>query len=333
MKIQFNSPPSNPEESLGLSVRYAPAKRALAKWRWRFVVLLLTWPFLFYLGKYLYGTIWVNMPGYVEMEEIVLKTPVMGKVSRSLDAGSYLKKGETVVELENGQLRAEYEVLLEKGVDRKEGKKGRMEALSLARQLRDYKRERYRAMLKLGSDGAATEADVANSLAALQAAEKEVLNARADLEYLSTEKNTSDLRSTRARLAELQWKIENLKIRAPISGSVVQLYGKPGEWIPEGGEVATIRSDRSPFIQAYVEPTMAKYAMVGNLATILFMDGGKARAKVASVELVAHHMPSELNSPLLAKGESIVVVLETDSPLPKQYRIKRLPVNIRFDMF
>ncbi len=331
MKIHFNSPPSKPEESLGLSVRYAPAKRALSKWRWRFIVLLLIWPLLFYLGKYLYSTIWANMPGYVEMEETVLKTPVPGKISHALNVGSSVTKVEIIAQLENGELNAEYSDLIAKKTESRERKAGGTEALVVASKLRDYRKERYLTMVKLGSRGAATEADVADSFAALQAAEKDVLNARADIDARHVEKNAEN--TAEPRLAELQWKIESLKIKAPWSGVVAQVYAKPGEWIPGGGDVASIRSENPPFIQAYVEPAMAKYATVGHLATIRFLDGGSVRARVTSVGLATHRMPSDAYNPLLSKGESIVVVLETASLLPSKYRIRGLPVNIHFDLF
>ncbi len=328
MKINLSPRPSNPEESGGLAIRYAPAKRTLAKWRWRLVVLLLLWPLIFYLGKYLYGEVWATMPGYVETDQTILKTPVSGRIVNTLSIGAHVKAGDLVAVLGNDMLSAERDELIrnDKLAGNNKGNlvRHRQDAVALAERLHTYKADRYHVLLGLLAEGAATQADVASSLAQLQQADLDLLRARADLAVLGGSVST--------RLSTLESMLQSLKIKTVASGTVTQLFGKPGEWIAEGSEVASIRSDVPPMIRAYVEPSWAKYATSGSTATLHFMDGGSIHAVVASVRMNTQREPSDQANPLTSRSESIVVFLKPVPSLPEQYRINGLPVSVRFDL-
>ena len=85
------------------------------------------------------------------------------------------------------------------------------------------------------------------------------------------------------------------------------------------------------YVHTYLPPDQARYAQVGRLATLRFMDGGRIRAEVVDVVAEAERTPAERTSPLTPRMPSIVARLRPVEPLPPAYRIHQLPLDVRFD--
>lgn len=334
MKIRFSPPPLVAHETNGLTVRYAPSKRQIAHWRWRILVVLVISPLLIFLARLLYAAIWTDMPGFIIMEQAVLKAPLSGRLVKAPPVGTYVREGDTIVELENDVLANERNVLLgqrERAAQYVEPDVPPPAQLPVLHSLVQQRRQHYQTLRGLMSEGAATQAEVAGAFAELSAT-------LAQLKAVEQEHAIQNVRGPvrmpppSARLSEVEARLQSLKLRAPESGVVAQVFGTHGEWINENTEVIDIRLDRPARIEAYVQPSWAKYAMVGHMATIKFLDGFTLRARVKEVKMSAQRLPADRANPLTVRHHSIIAMLEPELPLPQAYRIHVLPVNVQFDL-
>lgn len=334
MKITFNHPPMVAHETNGLTVRYAPSKRQIASWRWRVLVLLVISPLLVFLARLVYSTIWADMPGFIIMDQAILKAPLSGRLMKSPAVGTYVKEGETIVELENDLLANERRVLMnqrERAAQFVEPAAPPPAQLPVLRSLAEQRRKNYDTLRGLMSAGAATQAEVAGSYAELSSAQVQLK--QVEQEYAAQNMRApAKLPPPSARLSEVEAKLQTLKLRAPESGVVAQVFGTHGEWINENTEVIDIRLDRPARIEVYVEPSWAKYATVGHWATVKFLDGHSQRARVKEVKMSAQRLPADRANPLTVRHHSIIAMLEPEQPLPESYRINVLPVNVQFDL-
>ena len=334
MKIRFSPPPLVAHETNGLVVRYAPSKRQIANWRWRILVVLVISPLLIFLVRLLYGAIWTDMPGFIIMDQTILKAPLAGRLVKAPAVGTFVREGDTIVELENDVLANERNVLMrqrERAAQYVEPQAPPPAQLPVLRSLARQRRQDYTTLKDLMSEGAATEAEVA-------AAYAELSETLAQLKVVEQEYALQNIRQPArmpppsARLSEVEARLASLKLRAPESGVVAQVFGTQGEWINENTEVIDIRLDRPARIEAYVQPAWAKYAMVGHWANIKFLDGYTVRARVNEVKMSAQRLPADRANPLTVRHHSIIAMLEPEHPLPPGYRIHVLPVNVQFDL-
>jgi HlyD family secretion protein len=335
MKIRFSPPPSVAHETNGLVVRYAPSKRPVANWRWRILVVLVISPLLIFLARVLYSAIWTDMPGFIIMDQTVLKAPLAGRLAKAPAVGTYVREGDTIVELQNDVLSNERKVLIsqrERAAQYVQPDVPVPAQLPVLRSLARERRAHYDSLRGLMAEGAATQAEVSGAYADLAATLAQLKALEQEYALENVRPPAARLPPPSARLSEVEAKLQSLKLTAPESGVVAQVFGTHGEWINENTEVIDIRLDRPARIEAYVEPSWAKYTRVGHWATVKFLDGYTIRARVKEVKMSAQRLPADRANPLTVRHHSIIAMLEPDRPLPEAYRIHVLPVNVQFDL-
>ena len=96
---------------------------------------------------------------------------------------------------------------------------------------------------------------------------------------------------------------------------VVRQFAHLGEWVERGADVAVLQGPAPAMVHTYLPPDQARYAQVGRLATLRFMDGGRIRAEVVDVVAEAERTPAERTSPLTPRMPSIVARLRTTMDL------------------
>ncbi|GAB3542521.1 hypothetical protein GCM10027343_14620 [Noviherbaspirillum agri] len=353
MKIRFSADPAVAHEVNGLAVRYAASKREIANWRWRILVLFVLAPLLIFLSRLIYGAVWADMPGFVAMDETVLKAPVAGRVVSTIPVGRRVREGDVIAELRNEVLEQEYNFLLESqrakaapapndAESRGVGGRGITNlnaAVTEARELFSLRKQQYERMSELAGQGAATQTEVAQAYADMAAAQRNLRTAQNDLKAVRSRSARATgsspevvpLVTQEPRLAEKAAMLEAMKVRATEDGIVAQVFGKHGEWIAAGAEVASLRLQRPAKIEVFVEPSWAKYATVNSWATVNFLDGYSHRARVTEVKMQAQRLPPDRANPLTVRHHSVVVLLDPLEGLPEQYRVNVLPVNVQFD--
>ena len=100
MKIQFDIPPSSPQESNGLSVKYAASKRQVPRWRWYLLLAMVLTPPAYLLGRFVVSYWWETTPGLVVTEQTVLRSITPGQVVHIAGVGDRLSAGQALMEVQ-----------------------------------------------------------------------------------------------------------------------------------------------------------------------------------------------------------------------------------------
>lgn len=189
----------------GLSVSYAPARRAAAKLRWYAIVLLVSSPLIYFLVKIIFGWIVISAEGRVSLDPIDINSAASGIVDAVLvKPGDVVTQGAVIVKMSNpdndqretiirSELEAERSLVdlyssttLPKRtdtatVDRTAIYGPLREALAVSKRSRDYQLKYYQTIQNLFNQGAATRAELNLAHEQYTRAQSDVVRAEADL--------------------------------------------------------------------------------------------------------------------------------------------------------
>lgn len=323
MKIQFDKPPGSPQETNGLPVRYAAAKRQVPRWRWYLLLAMVLTPPAYFLARFMVTYWWETAPAMVMTEQVVVRASEPGRVTHIADIGAQVRAGQTVIAMQR-PAGAPPPAPTEDFVSRQAALD---EDLRLAQRQLTLQQERLRTMQALRAQGAATRQEV-------DAAVAQELQARVDVNRARVDASDNLARLTRERItaqAALSAQGTQSDIKAPFDVMVVRQLVHQGEWVEQSADLVVLQGPAAVTIHTYLSPDKARYAQVGRHATLHFMDGGRFRAEVVDVVAEAERTPAERTSPLTPRMPSIVARLRPLEPLPPAYRIHQLPLDVRFD--
>jgi multidrug resistance efflux pump len=327
MKIRFDLPPASAQESNGLSVRYAAAKRQVPRWRWHLLLTLVLLPPLYFALRFASSYWWETAPGFVLMPDIVVKAGAPGRLAAVAPLHSQLRAGDALAQLDT-PLPAPALVGpgAETGLLSAARRHAAEEAVRLAKAQLQLRQQRLHAVRQLMADGAATAAEHGSAEAQVLAARSELTKANLELAQAraaGAPRAVTGPSAASATAAALG--------RVPADGELVRVFVQAGEWVSADTEIGVVRKREAPRIQAYVDPSEVRYARPGRRATLRFADGTAWPATVERVAPEAQRLPPERVAPLAPRGQSIVVELRPDRPLPARYHVHHLPLDVRFE--
>jgi HlyD family secretion protein len=356
MKVRFNTPPTEAVESNGLPLRYAAAKRHVPRLRWYFLVALVATPLLYFSSNIFLAAIWDSSPGFVVLNEVVVRAEVSGLVHTLLREGAAVSADKPLAHLrmptsvEGAGYTNTTEPVTAKEVadgrptpEEMEGVRARINqanaVLPLVREQVAVAARRRTAIEQLVLQGAATAAEQAQAQGQWAVAEADRLRAEAELgsarlalQNLKARIATPSGRSA-SSVASLSTGLNGTflrELRAPIAGNQLHWLAHDGEWVAAGSDVAVIYLPDEPVIRVYISPADMPDARVGVHTELEFMDGGRIPATVVRIGTEAARIPPERVGPLATRMQSVVADLKPDTPLPAQYRINSLPLDVRF---
>lgn len=354
MKIQFDIPPGSAQESNGLAVHYAAARRKVPRWRWYLLLAAVLVPPGYFVVRFGLSYFRETTPAQVIVAQATLRSQAPGRVARIAAEGQSLEPGQPVLELETPppvEAPLEAPALPAAPLPAPTAPSPAwttrqatlLEAQRLALSQLHIQQERLHRMQGLREQGAATQQELDN-------ARFQELQARADVNRAQ-----ADVRDHRAALAPAPGPAPAPQaarpeapaatapvaaghrpdpvatMAAPFAATVLRPLVHKGDWVVPGLDVAILRALAEPLVHAYLPPEKSRYAETGRGATLRFMDGTRMRAKVVGVESQAQNTPADRVSPLTPRAPSIVVRLQAQESLPAAYRIHLLPLDVQFD--
>ena len=335
MKIQFNAPPSHPDEVNGLKVDYAPTQRPFAKWRFQFVLVLFLLPFISYAIYTVYNYIVITESGFILLKTMKIKTPTEGVVSFIEEPGTEVKKGDLLCILTNKFLEAEYTnyknklKFNEKNI--KETIANNRMSLEIARTFYNERRIQHNKIKDLRRRGTAKELEVANSLVQLQSAQLAYTNAKNTLE--SSKLALKDVYLDRMKIDELKIKLDALSIKSPNNGTIGSIDVQVGELLSQYEGLMSVNIENSTTVEVFLSPEHVKYAKIGQELTLIFPSDFTIPAKVSKINIRAVKTPTGLRGSFLRNYFSIALEVTPQEEIPAKYLINYLPIKARFNFF
>jgi len=359
MKVRFNTPPTDAAESNGLPLRYAAARRKVPRLRWYLLLALVTAPLLYFSGNIFLAAIWDSSPGFVVLNEVVVRAEAPGIVHTTMREGAAVQPALPLGTLQVQAAATGLTAPDTRGADLTAlalARRAHAQALSaaharvkqaqgllpLVRQQVAVAARRLADLDRLLVQGAATAAERGQAQGQWAAAEADRLRAEAELENarqaLQTLAADAPVQSDGAAAgnalsatsghAALQ-----RNVVAPSPGNQLHWLVRDGEWVAQGTDLAIVYLPDAPLVRVYISPSDMLDAQVGVRTELLFMDGVRLPATVVRVGVEASRIPPERVGPLATRMQSIVAELKPDAPLPMHYRINSLPLDVRFSRF
>lgn len=340
MKIQFDMPPASAQQSNGVAVKYAAARRNVPRWRWYLLLVLVILPPAYFAARFAMAFWWETAPALVQIERAVVRAGVAGWVAAVPKEGERIEQGQRLFTIQPSAAPAPEPTAATppppRATDptlavRREAAQG---AVDLAQRQLALREQRLAVMRRLLDRGAATRGEQETALAQVLAAQAELARARTELAALDAEAAAAPPTTAAAAAPAApmpQAGGEPQGPRAPLAGDVLRVFVRPGEWVNRETDVAIVQSDAPAHVRAFVEAGRSRYAEVGRKATLRFFDGGRVPAEVVAVEQEAARLPPERVAPLSPRSQSIVVTLRPLQPLAAQHRIHQLPLDVRFE--
>jgi HlyD family secretion protein len=136
------------------------------------------------------------------------------------------------------------------------------------------------------------------------------------------------LRTARARLNSAETRLARRKMASPVTGSVQQIYYRPGEVVPAGRPVVSILPPGNIKIRFFVPETVLPKVALGADVTVR-CDGCKADvpAKVTFISRSAEFTPPVIYSQ--EERSKLVYLIEARTGTPGELRVGQ-PVDVRF---
>ncbi len=353
MKINFDeNRQRNPQQDGAMKVPYAPAKRGVARFRWYFILFVVTSPLLYLLLKMVYLTFVITAPGYITLNKISVNASASGIVAKiEVKPGDVVKPNDTLVILDNlllnqreQVLQAEFEALnASQPVKRSGNETVLRDQIGLAKDLVDYQKKRVQHYQYLFEQGAATRAELDEANARYHQAQFNYTQVTGQLSALrekeAKEERDAAIPSVTTRVRNAQIKADLVSIhkqrealihRATRKSKVLDIFIQPGEALAPGTNMLLLGDLKHTVVTCYLDPEYIRYSKTGSKAVLKFPDGKKVSATVVTDAKLVKRLPADLASPIGSRELQLVVLLVPDTPLPPNLMIDGLPVTVRF---
>jgi len=334
MKIRFSSPKEQqPTREQGLKVLYAPGKRLAFKLRWYLILLAVTSPLLWLVGRALLSVWLIEAPAQLLLPASELRAREPGQVRQVLvRPGERVAAGQPLLELDNPEWRARLALLAEPvqpvaAATAQQSALLQRERDTLLR-LQDSAAQRLTQLQALRAAGAATRGEE-------QAARDELDRRRLDLlqfdQRLAVQApQDGALQQRELERAWLLARLQGLSLRAVEAGVVSEVLVAEGENVGPG--TLLLRQQRPEAVQLwiYLDPRHAEYALPGQRLSLLLPDGSRLPAEVVRQVEDSIAVPAELQPAFSAPSRHLRLQARILGELPPRWRVDRLGLVARF---
>ncbi|HIP83070.1 MAG TPA: biotin/lipoyl-binding protein [Desulfocapsa sulfexigens] len=353
MKINFDrKKQKDPERDHEMKVKYAPAKRKIAQFRWYLILLFVASPLLYFLGKMAIFLLVVDAPSFVSLGKNTLNASITGVVERlAVKSGDIVAVGDPIIILKDPRLderekilRAELKTLNSPLPPTGSGVETLLrDRAVLAKNMVNYQEDKLEKMRYLFRQGAATRAELnlaegeynkaryTYNVAQSQLSERLENIQKANLGLVAHAALRTE--QIEIELSVIEEQREKLTHRSTVHARVLDIFVKEGMTISPGTTMLILGEYEGTVITSYLQPKYAKYARAGHKATIRLPDGTKIVAKVKRDSGLTRRLPADLASPIGSRDLMIIVKLEPVETIPPMLMIDGLPVSARFHTF
>ncbi len=329
MKVRFsNQKERDPTRDQGMKVLYAPGKRAAFRLHWYLILLLVASPFLWFVGKLFLEVALTEAPARLHLPSTDVRSMLTGRVEElHVQPGANVRTGDLMASLSSSSLSAqqqELEALLSREpiVLASESQRN-----SLQRRV-DRARTRVNELESLVATGAATRGELSAARDQLDIRLSELAGSVQSLQPTAAQQQ--DLVRDRLQLERILRQMELLSVTAPGNGTVTDIAVVEGETVGAGSRLLSIRLQKVPTIEIYLQPELAELARAGQPLTLLFPDNTRIDAEITGAPQESRRLPPDLRTPFSDHQVGLVVTARTKSPLPRRWHLDNVPLTARF---
>lgn len=347
MKINFHLDKKNkPQHESGMKVVYGHAKRGGYRLRWYLILAIVISPVVV-MSYYLFRSqVLITAPGIITSHPLVITAKEAGIIAPlPINVGEKIKAEQSLLLMNDNILAKEVDFLegelaqLEEHLEQDRSSEAiyqraisttQSDVNKVGKILNKY--ETYRAK------GQVSEVDYAAVVNVNNALNNQLSGQR--IAYIESQRRLKELelagaitqqyRSLKKELVAKKAQQDNLNIRAPYDGRVIDIHVREGQRVSENYPLVTISKNVTPDITAFLDPKHLKYGEIGVSADVKFPDGKVYAATVYSPVEVVNKLPSELQKPFEGQPAYLKVTLSFDEPIETERWIEGVEVEVIF---
>ncbi|WP_132816145.1 HlyD family secretion protein [Vibrio crassostreae] len=345
MKVKFHLDKKNkPQSDDGVKVAYGQAKRGGYRFRWYLILSLVISPLLFVAYFFLKTNFLVIAPAIVTSYPVTLTAKVAGIVGPiPIDDGTQVERAQTAIQLTNLEIEAQIEFIHAELLGLKVDLPRDMEALHLngiaeTRRNLIKVQEIQKRYEEYRRKGQVSDVDYASIVGMGNSLNNQLNQQKLDYQSAKLAEEERELagpvsqakRSLMKDLALKRVREQELSVKSPYAGRVVDIHVVEGQRVFEGDELVTIAKNTVPHIVAYLDPKYLEDAVKGANALVKFPNGSSFEAEVSDSVEVVSKLPSQLVSPFEGQPAYLKVVLDFITAPPEEYWVEGMTVEARF---
>jgi len=140
----------------------------------------------------------------------------------------------------------------------------------------------------------------------------------------------ADLALAQAELDAVRLDLERTRVTAPVTGTVINLNLRQGNYVSRGVPVISIVRENSFYVTGYFEETKLDLIRVGQKARITLMDGDRIlTGRVTGIGRAISDRNSDGNSQLLPEVQQTFNWVRLAQRIPVDIAIDQIPENVR----
>lgn len=330
MKVRFTSNKERqPTVDNGIKVIYAPGKRMAFRLRWYLILLLVASPVLWFAGNMLSAFIVLDAPARIIQPLTEVRALESGVVvDLPVEVGASVAAGELLMALENTALLAQQQAISDTLSSVPVASLAVTAQQDILQQQLNAARQRTQELQRLVRQGAATRAELTQSLELLSRHQAALVDFQRSLE--PSREQQLYLQRNQGELQALNKRIERLQVRAPSDARVRNILVTEGEVVAPGTALLQLQSDRPFEVQVFLDAKHRQLAQPGQRLKLQFPDGSWHDAMVSAEPSLVARLPTEIRSPFMTSPVGLLLAVETLEPLPKAWQLDNLPLQARF---
>ncbi|WEM45167.1 HlyD family efflux transporter periplasmic adaptor subunit (plasmid) [Photobacterium sp. DA100] len=344
MKVKFHlDKQQKPQSESGVKVVYGQAKRGGYKLRWYLILALVISPLLI-MGYYLFRTqVLVIAPAIITSYPVTITSAENSLVAPlPTVVGNQVTKGQAIILLSDPALDEETH-FIEKELLKLTPPSPNIDKLYQAaiaqseQNLQKFKQIQAKYD-NFRTKGQVSEVDYAAIINISSSLNNQLYNQK--LAYIEALRHLHEVtlagpvsQAHRRLMQELVVKRarqDNLTIRSPIDGRIIDIHVLEGERITMDTPLITVAENITPEIVAFLNPKYLKFGDLGNKATVTFPDGKKMDAVVSKPVEIVNKLPQELRRPFEGQPAYLKITLRFEGDLDPRYWIEGMEVEVRF---
>ncbi|PSW09875.1 HlyD family secretion protein [Photobacterium rosenbergii] len=344
MKVKFHlDKQQKPQSESGVKVVYGQAKRGGYRLRWYLILALVISP-LVVMGYYLFRTqVLVIAPAIITSYPITINSAENSLVAPIPTViGSQITKGQAILLLTDPALDEETrfieQELLKLSPPNPDIDKLYQAAIAQSEQNLQKFRQIQRKYDTFRAKGHVSEVDYAAIINISSSLNNQLYNQK--LAYIEAKRHLNEIalagpvtQAYRVLMQELVVKRaqqDNLTIRSPINGRVIDIHVLEGERITLDTPLITVAQNNTPEIIAFLNPKYLTYAEIDSQAKVRFPDGKTMNAIVSKPVEIVNKLPQELRQPFEGQPAYLKVTLKFEGSLEPKYWIEGMEVEVQF---
>ena len=344
MKVKFHlDKQQKPQSENGMKVVYGQAKRGGYKLRWYLILALVISP-LIIMGYYLFRTqVLVIAPAIITSYPVTITSAESSLVAPlPTVVGNKVTKGQAIILLSDPALDEETrfieQELLKLSPPSPKIDKLYQAAISQSEQNLQKFQQIQKKYDTFRAKGHVSEVDYAAIINISSSLNNQLYNQK--LAYIEAQRHLKEMalagpvsQAYRALMQELVVKRaqqDNLTIRSPINGRVIDIHVLEGERITADTPLITVSQNNTPEIIAFLNPKHLKYSDIDNKAKVTFPDGKTMSATVNKPVEIVNKLPQELQRPFEGQPAYLKVTLRFEGALEQKYWIEGMEVEVQF---